>query len=194
MPTCNMSDSCTSPVTHIGDKGYVYCTAHAADRRTWERTRKMRRWELDLITAGKPVPSYRYQGKPAAAPINIALAAIERITDTDELVRMEHALTLKLKNAAYPQLRVKVVIDDSEVFDALRCPVCGNLVEPDDLVAVDTSVRWTTADADAFDFDRGRAAFTFDGDSDYGPTDYYLHGDKDMHRVRLPEGWQENAL
>jgi hypothetical protein len=50
----------------IGDKGYIYCTAHGTARRrgAWEHTRKMRPWEPRLIEAGQPLPSYRPTTKP----------------------------------------------------------------------------------------------------------------------------------
>lgn len=58
---CDMSHDCHRPVTHIGEKGYVYCAEHAVDRRRcgWERTRQMRTWEVKLIQQGKPLPSYK---------------------------------------------------------------------------------------------------------------------------------------
>jgi hypothetical protein len=48
-------------VTHIGSKGYVYCAKHAVGRRQsgHERTRAMPAWELKLIPAGQPLPSYK---------------------------------------------------------------------------------------------------------------------------------------
>lgn len=60
MPHCDMERNCTSPVTHIGSKGYIYCAEHAVTRRQsgYEQTRKMRQWEIDLINAGQPLPSY----------------------------------------------------------------------------------------------------------------------------------------
>lgn len=63
---CAMSQDCSAPVTHIGNRGWVYCAAHALDRRRgqMERTRKMRAWELKLIAAGKPLPSYARMRKP----------------------------------------------------------------------------------------------------------------------------------
>lgn len=71
---CEQADECRAPVTHIGEKGWIYCGEHAVDRRTYgyERTRKLRKWELDLLRAGKPVPSYapiprhRYRADEAA--------------------------------------------------------------------------------------------------------------------------------
>jgi hypothetical protein len=61
MASCDMRKDCTEAVTHIGSKGYVYCAKHAVDRRQsgYERTRAMRAWELKLIAAGQPLPSYK---------------------------------------------------------------------------------------------------------------------------------------
>lgn len=53
-----MTHSCSSAVTHVGEKGYIYCAVHAVDRRGVERTRKMKPWELRLIQRGVPLPSY----------------------------------------------------------------------------------------------------------------------------------------
>jgi hypothetical protein len=60
MATCDMVEGCADPVTHIGNKGYVYCAKHAAERRAtgYERTRAMRLWEKKLIAAGEPIPKY----------------------------------------------------------------------------------------------------------------------------------------
>lgn len=65
-PTCDMADDCTNPVTHIGNRGYVYCARHGAMRRAHghESTRRMRKWERDLIAEGKPLPSYTPGPKP----------------------------------------------------------------------------------------------------------------------------------
>lgn len=51
---CEMSGTCDSPVTHIGSKGYVYCAAHAIDRRVagCENTRKMAKWEIAKLQDG----------------------------------------------------------------------------------------------------------------------------------------------
>lgn len=63
---CEMRANCPNEVTHIGSKGYVYCAACAPDRQGIERTRKMRPWELKLIQAGKPLPTYKPISKRAA--------------------------------------------------------------------------------------------------------------------------------
>jgi hypothetical protein len=69
MATCEMGRGCTNTVTHIGEKGYIYCADHAKDRRHYvgEHCRKMRPWELKLIATGKPLPSYTPIRKPIAA-------------------------------------------------------------------------------------------------------------------------------
>lgn len=59
-PTCEMERDCTSEVTHIGDKGYIYCESHAARRRSGgrERCRKMTPAEVQLIKDGKTIKKY----------------------------------------------------------------------------------------------------------------------------------------
>ena len=69
MAQCDMHRDCQNPATHIGCKGWVYCADHAKGRRHYagENCRKMRVWELELIEAGKPLPSYQPIRKPVAA-------------------------------------------------------------------------------------------------------------------------------
>lgn len=63
---CDMKDSCTSPITHIGEKGYVYCAEHKDDRKGIERCRKLRKWELKLLESGQLVPGPELQTHPQA--------------------------------------------------------------------------------------------------------------------------------
>jgi hypothetical protein len=65
--TCTAKKDCTKPVTHIGNKGYVYCDTCAVYHSGQERTRKMRGWELQLVEAGKPIPSYAPRPKAAVS-------------------------------------------------------------------------------------------------------------------------------
>ena len=58
MGKCDMERDCSNPVTHIGEKGYVYCAEHVGCRRGIERCRRMRGWERARIAAGKPLLSY----------------------------------------------------------------------------------------------------------------------------------------
>ena len=57
---CAMSDSCHSAVTHLGDRGFVYCKTHGVERRRGchESTRRLRVWELNILRAGEPLISY----------------------------------------------------------------------------------------------------------------------------------------
>lgn len=56
---CEMRADCPDPATHIEEKGFVYCSGHAIQRRSdGHRCRKMRPWELRLVETGKPLPSY----------------------------------------------------------------------------------------------------------------------------------------
>lgn len=66
---CDMYRDCLAPVTHIGEKGYVYCAAHVGCRHGVERCRRMRAWERKLISAGKLLPSYKPIRKPALAGV-----------------------------------------------------------------------------------------------------------------------------
>lgn len=56
--TCDMRADCAAPITHIGEKGYIYCAEHVECRRGIERCRKLRPFELRILKAGKALPSY----------------------------------------------------------------------------------------------------------------------------------------
>lgn len=61
---CEMKKDCVNPVTHIGERGFVYCAEHAPLRQGWERVRRVVPWELKLLLAGEPIPSYKRGRKP----------------------------------------------------------------------------------------------------------------------------------
>ena len=63
--TCDMVRGCPNPITHIGAKGYVYCTAHAPDRAGVERVRKMTPGELKRIESGQTI-SYKRETQQTA--------------------------------------------------------------------------------------------------------------------------------
>lgn len=56
--TCDMDRECRSDVTHIDDKGYVYCTTHGLERRDWRPCRKLRGWELRRLQSGRTLTKY----------------------------------------------------------------------------------------------------------------------------------------
>lgn len=58
IPTCDMTENCTDPVTHIDQNGFVYCTAHGIERRDWKPCRKLRSHELRRIERGEQVTRY----------------------------------------------------------------------------------------------------------------------------------------
>ena len=62
-PTCDMRHECTAPVTHIGEKGYVYCAEHVQCRRGVERCRRLRAFELRLLESGHALPWYKPRSK-----------------------------------------------------------------------------------------------------------------------------------
>lgn len=106
----------------------------------------------------------------------------------DDLIAQLGTLFNKIRATEFPALVKERVTDDGETFDALRCPRCGNLVESEDLYAVDFSERWNNAgEIGDEDFVHGSVIF-YPGDTDYGSTLYYLHDD---HAVSLPDGWVE---
>ena len=58
---CEMEDECSNVVTHIEDKGYIYCAEHARERRMsgfGGRCRKMRPHELRRVQAGLQIKKY----------------------------------------------------------------------------------------------------------------------------------------
>ena len=55
---CDMLTDCTAEVTHIDEKGWVYCTEHGLIRRDYMRCRKLRPWELHILTGGNPLRKY----------------------------------------------------------------------------------------------------------------------------------------
>lgn len=55
---CDMTDNCDREVTMIDDSGFVYCTSHGLDRRSWKRCRKMRRHELNRLARGDVLAHY----------------------------------------------------------------------------------------------------------------------------------------
>lgn len=92
---CDMRAECRNPVTHIGAKGYAYCAEHAPCRQGWERTRKLRAWELAIMHAGIPLPSYEPQ------PMAQALADWSTSSETPGVARNDEvdALIYKAREA-----------------------------------------------------------------------------------------------
>lgn len=58
-PTCDMYADCGNRISHIGEKGYVYCAAHVGCRQGVERCRLLRPFELRLLQSGHALPSYK---------------------------------------------------------------------------------------------------------------------------------------
>lgn len=52
--------TCDCAVTHIGNKGYVYCAICAVIRRQsgYERTRRLTKTEMRLLQSGEPIRKY----------------------------------------------------------------------------------------------------------------------------------------
>lgn len=53
--TCDMKRDCTADVTHIDNKGFLYCATHGQDRRaSGIPCRKMQKQEIDRLRQGRP--------------------------------------------------------------------------------------------------------------------------------------------
>lgn len=56
---CEMRNECTNTVTHIEEKGWIYCADCAQGRKgSGHYCRRLRAWEINLLKSGEPVPSY----------------------------------------------------------------------------------------------------------------------------------------
>ena len=55
---CDMDNDCTAEISHLDEKGYIYCTDHGVARREWKRCRKLRPWELRKIQRGETLNRY----------------------------------------------------------------------------------------------------------------------------------------
>ena len=52
---CDMTGSCKRDVTHIDDKGWLYCTPHGEGRRSVRPCRRMTEAEIATLTAGNTI-------------------------------------------------------------------------------------------------------------------------------------------
>jgi hypothetical protein len=55
---CGMRRECQADVTHIDDKGYVYCREHGIERYSHRRCRQLTAKELRQLRSGIPLSSY----------------------------------------------------------------------------------------------------------------------------------------
>ena len=55
MLTCDMEHGCMGEVTHIDNKGYVYCAAHGIERRGYRPCRKLRGTEKQRLETGTAI-------------------------------------------------------------------------------------------------------------------------------------------
>ena len=52
---CDMEKNCAGTVTHIDEKGFVYCGIHGPMRRMYRRCRKLKPKELEQLKSGQPL-------------------------------------------------------------------------------------------------------------------------------------------
>ena len=61
---CDMDRECTAPISHIDEKGFIYCREHGIGRRdSGRRCRALARYELARIQDDKPLPTYTKMSK-----------------------------------------------------------------------------------------------------------------------------------
>lgn len=56
--SCDMHKECASEVTMIDNSGWLYCTDHGLDRRSWKPCRKLRTHELNRLKRGEQIKRY----------------------------------------------------------------------------------------------------------------------------------------
>jgi hypothetical protein len=52
---CDMAHECKAAVTHIDEKGFVYCADHGATRKNYCRCRQLFPKELRTLRSGTPI-------------------------------------------------------------------------------------------------------------------------------------------
>ena len=55
---CSGTKECTCPVTHIDEKGFIYCSDHGKLRKMYMRCRKLTKSELKTLEDKKPIKKY----------------------------------------------------------------------------------------------------------------------------------------
>lgn len=57
---CDMTADCTEPITHLDSKGYLYCTKHAAQRKSSSgpSVRKLKPGEISKLSRGESIRGY----------------------------------------------------------------------------------------------------------------------------------------
>lgn len=58
MLKCEMNHTCANAVTHLDNKGFIYCTFHGLQRRTTHPCRKLRAYEVKRLERGEAVKRY----------------------------------------------------------------------------------------------------------------------------------------
>lgn len=56
--SCQMRAECLREVTHIDEKGFIYCKEHGKARQYSMRCRKLTKEELTQLENGKPLKRY----------------------------------------------------------------------------------------------------------------------------------------
>ena len=118
----------------------------------------------------------------------------------DDLYTAYYAVQRALSEAAAsaPRLVAEAVDDDGEHYVVLKCPRCGENVQPDELKAVSPGEDWAELRDDALDLDENDV-LTFrgaSGDGDWGDTLFIMHDGPgwERHIVAPPEDFHIDYL
>jgi len=52
---CDMEKDCKETITHIDNKGFIYCQKHGEQRKVYCRCRKLKPSELKKLQSGMPI-------------------------------------------------------------------------------------------------------------------------------------------
>lgn len=55
---CDMVVGCNAAITHLDEKGFVYCAEHGKQRKEYKRCRLLKPRELSVLREGKALTSY----------------------------------------------------------------------------------------------------------------------------------------
>ena len=73
---CDWRPDCCAEVTHIGEKGYVYCAGHVGNRRGVERCRKLLASERRALERGEKIASFDRKPAPVVSEADEFLTSL----------------------------------------------------------------------------------------------------------------------
>jgi hypothetical protein len=77
--TCDGVEGCSSPVTHIDTKGYVYCSTHGRVGYGGRRSRKLTKAEIKTLEAGGTISYQKKKPAPKETPAQVLEQEIAKV-------------------------------------------------------------------------------------------------------------------